>query len=62
MGLRHTVPTATASLPAGETFDLYVAGSKPQQLVIEDDQTPAGTAARARAATALRPISVYRLP
>ncbi len=30
---------ATTSLPAGETFTFYVAGSKPQQLVIEDDQT-----------------------
>lgn len=30
---------ATASLPAGEKLYLYVAGSEPQQLVIEDEQT-----------------------
>ncbi|HBV5914890.1 TPA: molybdenum cofactor biosynthesis protein F, partial [Klebsiella pneumoniae] len=30
---------ATASLPAGENFTFYVAGSEPQQLVIEDEQT-----------------------
>ncbi len=30
---------ATASLPAGERFTFYVAGSEPQQLIIEDEQT-----------------------
>ncbi len=47
---------ATASLPAGENFTFYVAGSEPQQLVIEDEQTLSWNGKRAPwRATALRP-------
>ena len=51
---------ATTSLPAGETFTFYVAGSKPQQLVIEDDQTLSWNGKRAPwRATALRPDILF---
>jgi len=59
---------ATASLPAGENFTFYVAGSEPQQLVIEDEQTLSWNGKRApRGGGHPRPRpppghSVYRLP
>lgn len=55
---------ATASLPAGENFTFYVAGSEPQQLVIEDEQTLSWNGKR-RPLASDRPApghSVYRLP
>ncbi len=54
---------ATASLPAGENFTFYVAGSEPQQLVIEDEQTLSWNGKRALAGDRPAPgHSVYRLP
>ena len=51
---------ATASLPAGENFTFYVAGSEPQQLVIEDEQTLSWNGKRAPwRATALRPDILF---
>ncbi|VEB06169.1 MoaF protein [Klebsiella pneumoniae] len=51
---------ATASLPAGENFTFYVAGSEPQQLVIEDEQTLSWNGKHAPwRATALRPDILF---
>ncbi len=51
---------ATASLPAGERFTFYVAGSEPQQLIIEDEQTLSWNGKRAPwRATALRPDILF---